>query len=151
MVQIASGQNAVDAWKNAAKLIIKSPKRRIRNLVVEIENQQFFSRAWLKKFDPKSVGSDDSLSVVAKVLFPYSGKKPNETREHFYERWNNSLKRNKRRKKLRAPWGTYFGRLTDFGGQVNQLENLIKALSSWRIKPEAALVAHLSAPTLDQI
>ena len=83
MVQIASGQNAVDAWKNAAKLIIKSPKRRIRNLVVEIENPTVFSRAWLKKFDPKSVGSDDSLSVVAKVLFPYSGKKPNEISRTF--------------------------------------------------------------------
>jgi thymidylate synthase len=120
-------------------------------LIVEIKNPTKLERSWLKKFDPKSVGSSDRLSVVAKVLFPYTGKQANETREQFYDRWNRSLERNKRTGSLRAPWGTYFGRLTKFGNTENQLENIVHALSNWRIKPEAALVAHTSAPHLDTI
>ena len=151
MPQIASGIDVVDAWKKASKLIVETPGHRIRNLIVEIKNPTTFNREWLKQFDPKSVGSNDRLSVVVKVLFPYTGKKQNETREEFYERWNNSLKRNRAKKRLRAPWGTYFSRLTDFAGDKNQLENIIHALSDWGMRPEAALVAHTSAPTLDAI
>jgi thymidylate synthase len=151
MPELASGMDVVDAWKNASKLIIRNQTHRIRNLVVDIERPTTFSRAWLKKFDPKGVGSTDRLSVVVKVLFPYTGKKPNETREHFYGRWNEALKKNKEKKRLRAPWGTYFNRLTAFGGTENQLENIIRALSTWRMRPAAALVAHTSAPTMDTI
>jgi hypothetical protein len=151
MPELCSGMDAIDAWKKASKLVLKAPENRIRNLVVEIENPTTFQRAWLKKFDPKGVGSTDRLSVVVKVLFPYTGKKPNETRQEFYERWNKSLDENRKKKRLRAPWGTYFGRLTNFAAEENQIENIIHALSNWRMKPEAALIAHTSAPTLDAI
>ncbi|SFJ06668.1 hypothetical protein [Bradyrhizobium sp. Gha] len=151
MPELASGMDVVDAWKKASKLVLKAPEHRIRNLIVEIESPTEFERSWLKKFDPKGVGSTDRLSVVVKVLFPFTGKKQNETREDFYERWNTTLELNRKRKNLRAPWGTYFGRLTNFGSEKNQLENMIHALSNWGMKPEAALVAHTSAPTLDTI
>lgn len=151
MPELTSGTNAIDAWKKASKLVLKAPEHRIRNLIVEINDPTKFERAWLNKFDPKSIGSTDRLSVVAKVLFPFTGKAQGETREEFYDRWNKSLAKNRALKNLRAPWGTYFGRLTDFAGDKNQLESIISALSGWRIKPEAALVAHTSAPTLDTI
>src|SRR4051812_34013768 len=111
MVEIVTGSDVVDAWKKAAKSVLKSPEHRVRNLVVEIDNPTNFSRAWLKKFDPKSVGSSDRLSVVVKVLFPYVGKKKTETRSKFYERWDRALQKNRKKHRLRAPWGTYFGRL----------------------------------------
>ncbi|MBS0249144.1 MAG: hypothetical protein JSR61_21225 [Proteobacteria bacterium] len=151
MSEVVKGTDVVDAWKKASKSLLKAKEHRVRNLIVEIDNPTTFSRAWLKKFDPKSVGSTDRLSVVVKVLFPYTGKKENETREHFYARWNGSLETNKKMKKLNAPWGTYFGRLTRFGNDKNQLESIIRALSDWRMKPEAALVAHTSSPALDTI
>lgn len=151
MPELTSGIDIIDAWKKASKLVLKAPENRIRNLVVEIENPTSFQRPWLKKFDPKGIGSTDRLSVVVKVLFPYRGKRPGETRQQFYDRWNSSLEANRKKKRLRAPWGTYFGRLTNFGGEENQLENMIHALSTWRMRPEAALVAHISAPTLDSI
>jgi hypothetical protein len=151
MPELVSGIDIVDAWKKASKLVLKAPEHRIRNLIVNIGSPTTFQRPWLKKFDPKSVGSTDRLSVVVKVLFPYRGKAPNESRQQFYDRWNASLEKNRKRKQLRAPWGTYFGRLTNFGGEENQLENIIEALSNWGMKPEAALVAHTSAPTLDTI
>ena len=151
MPELTSGMDIIDAWKKASKLVLKAPENRIRNLVVEIEKPTEFQRVWLKKFDPRSVGSTERLSVVVKVLFPYTGKRPSETREQFYDRWNISLEKNRRKKRLHAAWGTYFGRLTSFDGEKNQLENIIHALSTWRIKPEAALIAHTSAPTLDTI
>lgn len=151
MTECTAGIDVIDAWKKASKLILKAPEYKIRNLIVEIENPTKFERNWLTKFDPKSVGSKDRLSVVVKVLFPYSGKRAGETREAFYARWNQSLQRNREKRKLIAPWGTYFGRLTNFGEDKNQLETIVKALSSWKMKPEAALVAHISAPTLDTV
>jgi thymidylate synthase len=151
MTQAAVGQDVVDAWKNASSLVIANAKNRIRNLIVEIEDPVTFNHQWLQRYDPKSVGAKDRLSVVAKVLFPFKGKRPTENREQFYARWNNALERNRSKKNLHASWGTYFGRLTAFNGTQNQLENMIRALSQWRIRPEAALVAHLSAPTLDPI
>jgi thymidylate synthase len=151
VIQTITGADVVDAWKQASKAVLKNKEHRIRNLIVEIEHPTTFSRAWLTKFDPKSVGASDRVSVVAKVLFPYSGKKPSETRTQFYERWNRALKKNKAKKRLRAPWGTYFDRLVNFDGCENQLEAIIHALSAWGMKPEAALVAHTSSPTLDTI
>lgn len=151
MPELISGMDVVDAWKNASKSVLKAPERRIRNLIVEVERPTTFQRVWLKKFDPKTVGSTDRLSVVVKVLFPYKGKDANESRQQFYDRWNASLQKNRTKKRLQAPWGTYFGRLTDFGGEKNQIENIINALRTWGIKPEAALVAHTSAPTLDTL
>jgi hypothetical protein len=151
MAELTAGVDIVDAWKKASKLVLKAPENRVRNLVVEIDNPTKFERPWLKRFDPKGVGSTDRLSVVVKVLFPFTGRKTGETRDEFYDRWNASLEENRRKKRLRAPWGTYFGRLTNFGSNENQLENIIKALSGWRMRPEAALIAHTSAPTLDTI
>lgn len=151
MPKLISGVDVVDAWKNASESVLNVTEHRVRNLIVEVEHPTTFQRAWLKKFDPKAVGSTDRLSVVVKVLFPYNGKAAGESRQHFYDRWNHSLQKNRQKKRLQAPWGTYFGRLTDFGGEKNQLENIIKALRTWRIRPEAALVAHTSAPTLDTL
>jgi len=151
MVATVTGKNAVEAWKAGAALVLSAPEHRVRNLVTEIRNPTQLDDDWLRDFDPKSVGSTDRLSVVAKVLFPLKPKKKTETREEFYDRWNNALTRNKKLKRLQAPWGTYFGRLTRFGGTINQLENIVSALSTWGSKPEAALVAHISSPALDSL
>lgn len=150
MTQILTGHSVVEAWLKASSAVLSSPSNRIRNLIVEILDPIAFDRKWLHRFDPKSVGAKDRLSAVVKVLFPFRGKQPNETRDQFYLRWNKALEKNRSKKTLHAAWGTYFGRLTAFQNE-NQLENIVRALAQRKIRPEAALVAHTSSPKLDTI
>ena len=151
MPQLTSGNNAIGAWKNASKLVLASETHRIRNLIVEIQDPITFDRNWLRRFDPKSVGAKDRLSVVVKVLFPFSGKRANETRQQFYARWRKVLEKNRAKGTLHAGWGTYFSRLTAFNGNENQLEEMVQVLSQWKFRPEAAIVAHLSSATVDPL
>lgn len=151
MTELASGRTVVDAWRAAAQRVLDRATYRIPNLVTDITEPTVFDRAWLTTYDPLAVGAKDRLSPVVKVLFPYAGRRPGETRAQFYERWNRALRRNRDLGFLVAKWGTYFERLTTFAGETNQLENIITALATWKLKPAAALVAHLSSPSLDAI
>lgn len=151
MAQIIQGQNAVEGWQNGCRAILAAPNNRIRNLITVINRPTVLDPQWLEQFSSQRVGENDSVSVVAKVLFPIQGKRQNETRTDFYARWNSTLKRGRKIGSLHAPWGTYFERLTNFAGTENQLENMILALSNWRQRYEASLVAHTSSPTEDRL
>jgi hypothetical protein len=149
MVAIVQGGTVVEAWEAGARVLLDERTHRIRNMVTEIGNPTEFDACWLHKYDPKSVGADDRLSVVAKVLFPPCPPRANETRAEYYERWRKVLKRSRKSRKLRRGWGsTYFERLTSFNGSENQVERAIHALSTWP-RMEAAIVAHLSSPSID--
>jgi thymidylate synthase len=151
VVAVARGDNIVNAWKSASKIVLDAPDHRIRNLITEIENPLEWDSAWLRQYDPKTVGGDDRFSVVAKVLFPPSSRKHDESREQYYERWKAMLSRARKRRVLHTSWGsTYFERLLSLGGSDNQIERMIHALTTWQRK-EAALVAHLSAPAKDHL
>jgi thymidylate synthase len=151
MVLTVSGNNIVTAWQAASQVVLDADKHRIRNLVVEVEDSSKFNVDWLRQYDPKSVGANDRLSVVAKVLFPSSPQKINETREEYYSRWKAMLSRSRKSRALHSSWGsTYFERLLSLDGSDNQIERMIHALTTWQRK-EAALVAHLSAPAKDHL
>jgi thymidylate synthase len=151
MVATARGNTIISAWKAASKIVLDAPDHRIRNLITEIGNPLEWDSAWLKQYDPKVVGGDDRLSVVAKVLFPSSSRQSFETREEYYARWKAILSRARKSRALHTSWGsTYFERLLSLDGSDNQIERMIHALTKWQRK-EAALVAHLSAPAKDHL
>lgn len=151
MVFVVSGDNVLTAWKAGAQYLLDANEHRTRNLITEISNPTITDSIWFKKYDPKSVGAIDSLSVVAKVLFPSVWSQQEHLREKFYQNWIDTLKRSRRLKRLRSSWGsTYFERLVSIDGSDNQIERAIRVLSTWQRK-EAAIVMHLSAPRIDRL
>jgi hypothetical protein len=116
MVSTVQAATVVDAWKSGSKIVLASTKYRLRNLVAEIADPTKFESGWLKTYDPISVGSDDRLSVVAKVLFPPFPRK-DLTRAEYYSAWANVLQRARKRGNLHSSWGsTYFERLVSLNG-----------------------------------
>jgi thymidylate synthase len=145
------GENVVTAWKAGCNAILASQDARLRNLITEIEKPTFTNPDWFRSYDPKSVGVDDRLSVVAKVLFPDIPRVVGETREQYYSRWAAVLRRGRRTRRLHSSWGsTYFERLLSLDGSDNQIERAIHALTTWQRK-ETAIVMHLSAPHVDRL
>src|ERR1700747_2208142 len=152
MPNVAIGQTAVDAWKIACQIVLDSPNYRFRNLITEIQSPVVVDRSWFVTYDPKSVGANDRLSVVSKVLFPPTSRGPSESRLEFYQNWERLLKRARKAHRLHSSWGsTYFERLLSLDGSDNQIERMINVLTNWKQRKEAAIVAHLSAPRLDAI
>lgn len=70
MASIVQGTDVLQAWCNGAQLLSQTPDHAICNLITEVEDPILYDPEWYRRFDPKSVGADDRLSVVAKVLFP---------------------------------------------------------------------------------
>jgi thymidylate synthase len=151
MSTVVVGNDVVTAWKAGCHAILAAQDCKIRNLITEIEKPTFTEPEWLRIYDPMSVGADDRLSVVAKVLFPEAPRQSGETREQYYSRWAAILRRGRKRRTLHSSWGsTYFERLLSLGGSDNQIERAIRALTTWQRK-ETAIVMHLSAPHLDKL
>jgi thymidylate synthase len=145
------GNNAVTAWKAGCQAILASQDAKIRNLITEIEEPTLIHRDWFQNYDPISVGADDRLSVVAKVLFPDAQRIGGETREQYYVRWAAVLRRGRKTRRLHSSWGsTYFERLLSLDGSDNQIERAIRVLTTWQRK-ETAIVMHLSAPHADKL
>ncbi len=150
MISTVEGADAVEAWQRGAELLISTPGHILRNLITEISNPTFEDNTWCDRFDPRSVGAVDRLSVVAKVLFPKAQKGANESRETYYRRWRDVLVRARAMRRLHSSWnGTYFERLLNLDNSDNQIERAIRILSEWNIRSETAFVAHLSSPTID--
>ena len=100
----------------------------------------------------KSVGADDRLSVVAKVLFPGLTRRKGEDRLTYYGRCATLLQRALNQNRLHSGWGsTYFQRLLSLDGSENQIERAIHVLSTWQVRAEASIVAHTSCPRLDRL
>jgi len=138
MVHSVSGSSIPNAWKAASLIVLDAEKHRIRNLVVEIEDPSQFDESWLRQYDPKSVGANDRLSVVAKVLFPDSPRRNEETREEYYFRWKAMLSRARKSGALHTSWGsTYFERLLSLDNSDNQIERMIHALTTWQRKEDS--------------
>jgi thymidylate synthase len=151
MIPTVKGNSAVEAWKEGAKLLIQAQPHRLANLITEIEQPLTENPDWLLTFDPKSVGAEDRLSIVADVLFPSRARKAGETRAAYYQAHSALLQRARKLKRLKSSWdSTYFERLTSFDGSINQVENAIHALANWP-RAEAAIVMHLSSPHRDSL
>jgi hypothetical protein len=150
MPLVVKGENAVDAWQQGCGHLSAEPSHMLRNVITEIEDPVVVEPQWYNRFDPKAVGAPDRLSVVAKVLFPDLPRKPNETRQQFYDRCDKMLSRALRLNRLHSSWGgTYFQRLRSLDGSEDQIERAIRVLSEWEVRAETAIVAHTSSPTID--
>jgi thymidylate synthase len=151
MAATVAGSDVVEAWKAGCHTILAAQGYRVRNLITEIERPTLSDPLWLQRYDPISVGADDRLSVVAKVLFPAAPRNNTESREQYYARWASVLRRGRKSGKLHSSWGsTYFERLLSLDGSDNQIERAIHALTTWQRK-ETAIVMHLSAPNIDRL
>jgi hypothetical protein len=150
MAAIVDGANALDAWKRGVALILADRNHVVRNLITEIRNPSVTQDSWYSRYNPQAVGAADSMSVVAQVLFPRSPKRPRETRLQFYTRHETLLKRALRMRTLHSTWrSTYFQRLISMDGSENQLERALRALTTWQVRSETGIVAHLSTPKID--
>jgi thymidylate synthase len=150
MANIVHGADVVEAWQGGGELLSQAPTHAIQNLITEIAVPTVVDPDWYSRFCPKSVGAQDRLSVVAKVLFPDIPRKPGETRIDFYARCESLLRRALRIGSLHSAWGgTYFQRLLSLNKSENQIERAIRILSEWEIRSETAIVMHTSSPAID--
>ncbi len=150
MASVVQGADVLEAWRNGAQLLSQTPDHAICNLITEVNDPIVHDPEWYRRFDPKSVGADDRLSVVAKVLFPGLPRREDETRPAYYDRCATLLQRSLNQKRLHSGWGsTYFQRLLSLDGSENQIERAIHVLSTWQVRAETSIVAHTSCPRID--
>lgn len=153
------GDDCLQAWRCAVARLL-AERRKAHNLFVLVNRPNRIEPSWLQAYDPRTViGSAESLSNVANTIFPERAwtraVRKGWDRTQFYDRYKQIYQRGKRigwnRFRNRTAWGTYFLRLTDFGAQhVNQLDDAIKALTSWGINHRAAVTFHLCDPNTDK-
>jgi thymidylate synthase len=150
MPQVVDGADVLEAWKNGAQAILDADGHILRNLITEISDPTKIDQGWYARFNPQTVGASDSMSVVAKVLFPARVRSPDQTRQAYYDLNSERLERALRAGALHSSWrGTYFQRLMSLDGSANQVERAIGALSTWQVRSETAIVMHLSSPAKD--
>lgn len=118
------------------------------NIIVTITEPAQFDQAWLGRFDPRVEKPDgDWIRDVINTVFPQKTLQNSVNRHAFYQRYERAHGRSRNKR-----WGTYFSRLIAFGIQKeNQLENVIRALNTWKNNPQAALTIHLSSPETDSL
>lgn len=156
MVALATGATCVDAWRAAVRHLVQSGNEEY-SLIVSIEDPTQLQPRWLIDHNPRSInpGADQIRSVI-NTVFPEKLLTFAENRAHFYTRGHRALHLGKVLRKrfgfFGANWGSYFGRLIDFGaGHKNQLEDVIHKLATWSNNHKAAIVFHLSSPDTDNL
>lgn len=149
MIPIATGEDAVEAWRDACEQLLLARGGELHDLVVKISGPTRIQDDWFHRFDPIAAGGNDRLSNVANTIFPLKSWENTRSRdrEEFYQRYKAANRRSGHRR-----WGTYFGRLIDFGdSHVNQLENAISKIRSWRNIPRSAICLHTTSAETDSI
>jgi len=149
-VHTVEGSSALEAWKEGAKLLLRS-RGELHNLLTTISKPCPWDEAWLDKYSPSTerTGSD-SANDVANTIFPYKISTRVKSRDELYEQYLRRHDRVRKWKRGRSAWGTYFERLVRFPPDgVNQLERAINKLISWPTRNTTGLVFHLSSPTID--
>lgn len=144
---LVGGIDPLASWLVAVDHLLSRRGTEDQDLVVEVEQPATHSTDWFARFDARDVGGKGRLSDVANTLFPEKTwmKARALGRPAFYSRYLRADRRSRHRR-----WGTYFGRLINFGSSnVNQLENAIRAMSEWKTTPKRAICLHLSTAELD--
>ena len=137
----------VDAWRRVVNLLGKQGN--LFNVVVSIASPLDFTYGQLREADPrKMLHTARSVEDVANTIFPKRGVAWNLSDEDFAQHYERAYE------KLigRGPrsWGMYFLRLIRFGPtRVNQLEKIVKGMSSWGKNHKAAFVVHFSSAQTD--
>lgn len=146
MSKVFDEPTCVDAWLRVASHLLTTSVE--PNVLVTINNPGYLDPAWLTRFNPREViAGGDQIRDVSNTLFPSKTWQNSVNRPTFYKRYKRAHQRG-----TRKGWGTYFGRLISFGeSEENQLENVIRALKTWKNNPHAALTLHLASPETDSL
>ena len=145
---IIKAAGIVEAWKAAAALLLEDGDR--FNLNVHVADPATSNEAEVARFCHRRVAPDISKSVfdVANTIFPATGPLHSGDLNRFFSHYQKVYERGQRRH--RQAWGTYFLRLVSFGAaKENQLRKIINGLTTWKSRPRAAFVVHLSSAEVD--
>jgi thymidylate synthase len=147
MPALISGSGPVETWLAAVDHLSDSGDQ--FHLVVNIADPFEYDNELLALLDPRRT-SDKARSVldVANTIFPHRSKHWNATDREFTDHYASAY----RRLLARGPrsWGMYFLRLLDFGAKhVNQLERVVRGLSTWGVNHKAAFTIHFSSAETD--
>jgi thymidylate synthase len=145
---LVRGDQIVETWIGATRLLIEHGDR--FNLTVHINQPNRIDESQLDQFCPRRAESSITKSVydVANTIFPAHDKHCSFALADFFDHYRRVYERGQRR--YRTSWGCYFLRLVSFGRtNENQLGKIINALSTWKSRPRAAFVLHLSSTETD--
>lgn len=136
----------LDAWLQVSRHLINTEGHEAFNLLIEFSDISDADEAEMLEFDPRSLGSKyDLIKDVANTIFPQKIYTNSTSRSELYQRYLRAHKRSRRRR-----WGTYFQRFICFGNkEVNQLENIVHALSTRANTYKAAYMMHTSSAETD--
>jgi hypothetical protein len=141
-------KDIVAVWAAGYRLLRASGNR--FNLSLHAQNAIGVDIADVDSLDPKSVSADvDSLRDVATTIFPkrsaHWNLTPGKFRDHYIPAYSRMLKRG------RKSWGCYFLRMVEFGsGKTDQLDDVVRGLSTWGVGHKAAFTIHLSSADTDK-
>lgn len=139
MSTIITATDIGQAWLRAYRALLAAPRRQLVNLAVDIADplsEDLGIRSALERNlatlrDGPAKGPWQSVHTVANTIFPvslYTPGQPDSAARFF----SHALLADRARHGRRSGWGTYIGRLIDYGmpdgSRVNQLENMLRIL-----------------------
>lgn len=137
------------AWLEVVKMLALNNWER-RNLAVQIKNPQLFDNNLHQKFDDFCrQGEVLGPKHVAYTIFPHRFYVKGKTAAHLFDHYNRENGLYERLHRRKNGWGTYFRRMTRYdggGAPVNQLENIINALTTRDNVSKAALTIVIQKP-----
>ena len=137
----------VQAWRRGCEHLLRNHgEDRLLRLEFPANDH---GEAALVAYDPRTrLGPNfDVARDVANTIFPAKTWAKSVDRVAFYDRYRETIRR-----RPPAGWGAYFSRMINFGAaNINQLERVIDALSTWRTTPKTAFVMHLSSSETDNL
>ena len=145
---IIKSDGYIGAWLNAAKLLVNEGDR--FNLTIHVNDPTRTDERAADAFCHRRVSPAIHQSVydVANTIFPAHSKFHEGTVDDFFHHYEKIYLRGQRRHP--TAWGTYFLRLIRFGGaKENQLRKILNGLTTWKSRPRAAFVMHLSSAETD--
>jgi len=145
---VIKAEGIVEGWRLATEHIIGHGER--FNLSVHITNPAGLDEAEVGRYCHRRVAPRIRQSVydVANTIFPKGSALHEVDLPSFFAHYQALYERGQRRHP--TAWGTYFLRLIAFGlGRKNQLRKVVEGMASWKVKPRAAFLVHLSSTELD--
>lgn len=145
---VITARDVIDGWRQAAALLLDQGDR--FNLIIHITDPASTSEGDLARYDPRQEDAKTkSVYDVANTIFPRMRRPIAGGFEKFCDHFIPIYARGERRHP--TAWGVYFLRLVSWGrDRRNQLAPILTALQTWKSRPRAAFVLHLSSADLDR-
>lgn len=181
MTHVIRENSCLKAWQNASGYLLAHKKSQFNMVISIDDpttyTQTWLTQYNPRRIILSGGNRGDNLADVVNTIFPVKLAARATTKEDLYADY---IKRHIRRSRLGERksnrWGTYFQRLIFFETdktlrstfeendtveqikkklsqhqKINQLDNIITALSSWKSNTKAALYCHLSSMALDTL